>query len=265
MDVPATALRAAVSGAILPGVAVFWAWATDDLVPLATLSTAELQRASRYRSALARREFITGAFIVRIVASRILGTPVGDLEIDRGSAEGSGEIGPPRVTGAPWLSISVTHSAGRVGVAFGAGARVGLDVESVAATCEDSLIGRACSHSEREFLASVSAVSKAREFTRLWCRKEATLKAYGVGLAVPPASLDVLGIRPVVDERDALGIMIAPTAQWLPISEAGRAFASALLAADPAELANEVCVDDLASLPSATAYAPLMMRLARRR
>ena len=142
---------------------------------------------------------------------------------------------------------------------------VGLDVESVAARCEDSLIGRVCSSSERGFLASVSATSKAREFTRIWCRKEATLKAYGVGLAVPPASLDVLGMRPVVDERDALGVAIAPTAEWLPLTKARCAFAPALFAADPAELAAEVCVDELASLSSATSYASLMTGLARHR
>ena len=192
--------------------------------------------------------------MVRAIAGRILDFPSSEVVIDRRSPTRSDEGGPPRVTGASWLSVSVTHSAGRVGVAVASGAKVGLDVEFLGPAPEASLVGRVCSVDERVFLADVPSAHVAGEFTRLWCRKESALKAYGVGLVVPPAAIDVSGTRPAVDGGDSRGFHVGSTAAWLPSSEAGSGFVAALFATASAELVAEVSVDEISSLSSPVKY-----------
>lgn len=242
--------------------AVFWAPA--DARGHTALSVAERERGDGYRSRLARAEFVTGASLVRGIASRVLGVRAEDVEVDRSAVSSGGLpgpprlVGPPRLIGAPWLHLTVTHSAGVVGVAVAAQARIGLDVEEVGAAPGDAELERLCTRAERDLVAANSGETAARRFTRLWCRKESLVKAYGVGLTIPAVSVAVHGSRPHIDDAwlgDArpFGDDDPSTGAWLPIGGPGPSFEAALFAADDAWLVGEYSVDDGGQSLSSTA------------
>lgn len=239
-------------------VVVFWAASDGADVAIPFLSDAEAGRAARYRSTEARLEFVAGAFIVRAVASCLLGVTMGHVVVDRSCPACSEEHGPPRVTAAPWLSVSVTHSSGQVGVAVAAGARVGLDIEQLGAPLQAALIRRVCSVPERKQLAAARPATASADFARIWCRKESLLKAYGVGLSVPPAAVDVSGSRPVMRGDSSLGFDLGACAGWLPMAGPGESFAAALFATDNADLVAEVQIAQLSTPVWDSQYSTLL-------
>jgi 4'-phosphopantetheinyl transferase len=86
----------------------------------------------------------------------------------------------------PGAAVSVSSTPGEVLVALARGTAVGADVERPRAGRE-RLHARVCSPREQAALRDGRA-----SFHMLWTRKEAVLKLLGVGLARPPAMVDVL-------------------------------------------------------------------------
>ena len=84
---------------------------------------------------------------------------------------------------APW-SFNVSHSAGYALLAVGRGGELGVDIEQVRADVDDAAISARYFHAaERAALATLAADARREAFFRCWTRKEAYLKAVGVGLA----------------------------------------------------------------------------------
>lgn len=117
------------------------------------------------------------------------------------SYRGCGE-GPPvvaRGAGKPglggWggdLRFSVAHTSGVVVVAVARGREVGVDVERLGRSPWLSLPPRVLTPRELASLEGLT-VTPADAFLRLWTRKEALLKAAGVGLALDPLLVEVSG------------------------------------------------------------------------
>ncbi|MFJ1804855.1 4'-phosphopantetheinyl transferase superfamily protein [Streptomyces sp. NPDC088157] len=103
-----------------------------------------------------------------------------------GLASGSRSGGPPA------CDFSVTHSGALVGVAVCRGGDVGLDVEESHGDMDvDSAARVALSDAELAALYARPADERRPAFLRTWTRKEAVLKALGVGLGVPPRGLEL--------------------------------------------------------------------------
>ncbi|MEU1188972.1 4'-phosphopantetheinyl transferase superfamily protein [Streptomyces sp. NPDC005859] len=103
-----------------------------------------------------------------------------------GLASGSRSGGPPA------CDFSVTHSGALVGVAVFRGGEVGLDVEESHGDMDvDSAARVALSDAELAALYARPADERRPAFLRTWTRKEAVLKALGVGLGVPPRGLEL--------------------------------------------------------------------------
>jgi 4'-phosphopantetheinyl transferase len=86
----------------------------------------------------------------------------------------------------PGAACSVSSTPGEVVVAIARGTAVGVDVERPRPRRE-ALYARVCSPREQAALGGDDDL-----FHTLWTRKEAVLKLLGVGLARPPATVDVL-------------------------------------------------------------------------
>lgn len=90
-----------------------------------------------------------------------------------------GPLGQPHLPDRPELSISLAHARGAAAASVSRVGPVGIDVEEVAgfdpATAEIVLTAR-----QRDLIAAAPAADRA--FIRLWARKEAVGKAFGVGL-----------------------------------------------------------------------------------
>ncbi len=132
--------------------------------------------------------------LVRVVVGAGIGLPPAQVEIDRTCPECGGAHGKPRLPTAPDVHFSVSHSGDCVTVAVLRGSPVGVDVEEVGrfgVNELDAMAGHTLAPEERAELAQQPADDRARAFTTYWARKEAAVKATGVGIATPLAQLVV--------------------------------------------------------------------------
>ncbi len=91
--------------------------------------------------------------------------------------------GRPRLDGAG-IDASWSHSGERLLVALGHGVQVGADLELLRPRPRAlELAGRFFAGAETRALAALPAAVREEAFVRLWCAKEAVLKAHGRGLA----------------------------------------------------------------------------------
>lgn len=91
--------------------------------------------------------------------------------------------------GMAGLHLSRSAAPGLVAVALCGRNRVGVDVERIRAELvDDDLLALALHPDERAAAPGVDVAA----FFELWTRKEAVLKALGVGLAIRPAALSVM-------------------------------------------------------------------------
>lgn len=82
------------------------------------------------------------------------------------------------------LDCNWSHSGTRLAIALGEGVRVGIDIESPKPRPRALELARRYFHrDEADALAALPAAAREAAFLRLWCAKEAVLKAQGRGLA----------------------------------------------------------------------------------
>lgn len=147
------------------------------------LSAAERVRHDRIAPPDDRARYLTARVLVRATLGEYLGCRPAEVDLVVRCAVCGGPHGKPALSDGS-LQFSLTHAAELVGVAV-ARAPVGLDCESVD-TGHDPAVA-AESLAEEEFAAWSSLPPPARPFAflRYWTRKEAVLKAWGVGLSGP--------------------------------------------------------------------------------
>lgn len=127
----------------------------------------------------------------------------GALALDRDAR------GRPRLGGshAANYDCNWSHSGDGLLLALGTGVRVGADLERVRPRPNAlALAQRFFTAPEARWIASQPEVDRERAFLRLWCAKEAVLKAHGHGLAF---GLDRLRFEP---HRDALRLVMCDPA-----------------------------------------------------
>jgi len=97
----------------------------------------------------------------------------------------------PVVRGCNDLRISVSHTKGALLVALGARCRLGIDIELVGDRGLRNLWHHALTGAELDDLERHECVRRNEVFLGYWTRKEALLKAAGVGLAVEPRLIEL--------------------------------------------------------------------------
>jgi 4'-phosphopantetheinyl transferase len=155
----------------------------------ATLSAPEQERAARFAYPRERNAFVASRGLLRALLPRYAGGTPAALAIE------ADPLGKPRLVGPCGIGrfrFSVAHSGGLWACAVALGREVGLDVEEIRPSRErDSIAERYYSPAERAALASLPEGARERAFHLCWTRKEAWLKARGLGLTVPLDSFDV--------------------------------------------------------------------------
>jgi 4'-phosphopantetheinyl transferase len=168
-------------GSPAPGQVHLWPlWldlAADEQRALqAVLSADELARAARLADPLLRQRFITGRGQLRVLLGRYTGQPAHALAFTYNAH------GRPSLAGSR-LRFNVTHAAGRAICAVAFDIEIGVDVERVQALPElDALARRVMSPLERMMFDELPMSERLMAFHRCWTRKEACLKACGVGI-----------------------------------------------------------------------------------
>jgi 4'-phosphopantetheinyl transferase len=167
---------------------VWWWRPPTRIIPadLALLTTEEFRRAL---SMLAERD--AAAFVhtragARRALAGLLGIAPESVELGRHQCPGCGDFGhgPPRIEAPDVpLAISLSRTADCGVFAVGPGTTIGVDVEAVRPVRQAPLSDSVLTDNESAYLGSL-APGPARDagFHRIWTRKEAVVKAVGLGL-----------------------------------------------------------------------------------
>jgi len=154
----------------------------------AALSADELARAARFHFPRDRARFIAAHAIVRNILGGYLNASPAMLEFS------SNEYGKPALAGN-WrdaLSFNLSHSGELVVIALTRGREVGVDVEEYVPNRADASVAEHFfSPSEVARLHALPESIRPRAFFNCWTRKEAYIKARGMGLSIPLDSFDV--------------------------------------------------------------------------
>ena len=172
---------------------------TDEFAQ--TLSDSEQARAQRFVQPRDRSRFIVGRYAMRCVLSRALNLTPKQVSL------GLGPHDKPVSKDNPSLAFNLSHSQGLGVLALvdhsatvqsmekGAGApeafELGVDIEKAQALSDPQVMFKHCL-CERE-LAGVLALGEHEQravFFEIWVRKEACLKALGVGFEIEPHRFD---------------------------------------------------------------------------
>lgn len=200
----------------------------DKLGPrLRLLDEDEAARASRFHFERHRRRFIAAHGAMRVILGRYLAVPPASYNFI------TNQYGKPALAHShnKGVQFSLAHSH-ELGLLAVARATVGVDIEWMRENLEfDSIARRFFAPGERSRIENLPTLSRHRAFFHVWTRKEAYIKALGVGLLKPLDSFEV-SIDP--EERDFSisedGRMLDWTLRSLPIDEG---YAAALAVASP--------------------------------
>lgn len=178
-----------------------WRAQWPRLSPL--VATAQRQRFATIRDPDRRRDRLLAAALHRWVLSQALGLAPERLPLYRS------HTGQPRLA-LPGLHTSLAHCRGVVAVALCEGGPVGIDVERRDTSSLQSIRDLVCAPGDAEAVQRPGGDADAR-LLALWTRKEAVLKALGLGLARPMGSFAVpeggtLALRNVEGERIELEV-----------------------------------------------------------
>lgn len=162
--------------------------AAGDLRPaLDLLTTSEHARCEALRTAELRRDFVVSRAFLRQLLARRLGLAPGDVPL-REAFSGKPEL---EAVGGRGLRFSTSRSAGLALFAVAVGCEVGVDIEVVSPHGDlVALERRFLSPPEQATLSSLAGIDRTRAVVRFWARKEAFLKATGVGLWAPWPLID---------------------------------------------------------------------------
>lgn len=153
------------------------------------LSDAERARANRYRFLRDRRRFIVARATLRNLLGRYLCIAPEAISLDVGT-NGKPEL--DRTVHRLRLEFNLSHSDELAIYAFALQRPVGIDVEHLDRAVDFLALAEKC-FSDRELavLQELPASAQERAFFNAWSRKEAYLKAAGVGLHFPLRQVEV--------------------------------------------------------------------------
>ena len=150
---------------------------------LALLSPDERERSHRFRFDRDRGRFIQSRAALRTLLGQYLDVAPQNLRFEYNPE------GKPSLKNAPALCFNLSHSATFAAIAVG-GAPVGVDIECLREV-DVNIAEKYFSPDEASSIARLPLESQQEAFFRVWTRKEALVKALGVGLGLALDSFSV--------------------------------------------------------------------------
>jgi 4'-phosphopantetheinyl transferase len=151
----------------------WWSWLPDAY---ALLDAAELRRVQSRRVPTDRDQLALGYSLHRLFLAKALGRDASDVPIGRDAK------GCPRLAGSQ-LTTSLSHADHCVALATATEGPVGVDIElTERAPVVPEIAERVCHPHDMVGLAALPGLARDEALLALWVRKEAYLKAAGIGL-----------------------------------------------------------------------------------
>ena len=173
------------------GIVDIWSWSLDrSLAEISrfcdTFSLDESLRATRFVLERDAMRFSTARGLLRMILSHYLSIPAAAVAITT-NAHGKPQLAPSMYTE---LQFNLSHSGNRAVMAVCDNFSIGIDIEEVRPITED-VAGHFFSSRECAALNALPEEEFVQGFYRCWTRKEAFVKALGMGLIHPLDSFDV--------------------------------------------------------------------------
>jgi 4'-phosphopantetheinyl transferase len=150
-----------------------------------SLSPQERQRAVAFYFSKDRRRYSVCRCLLRKLLGAQLGIPPVAVPLRQGP------YGKPYLIGEE-LQFNVSHTSGVALIALAWGRALGVDVELIRPLPDALEIARSFfSPTELSVLTALPMEQQLKGFFALWCRKEAYIKARGLGLYIPLNSFSV--------------------------------------------------------------------------
>lgn len=138
------------------------------------IDPAEVERAARYRFDHDRERYIIGHGLLRELLGHYLNEDPAQVRIARG------EFGKPYIQGHP-LHFNMSDTKDALLIAFSLDNEIGADIETMNRTVDHQAVSE--HYFTPEEISDIrQATDQKRRFLELWTRKEAVLKASGVGI-----------------------------------------------------------------------------------
>ena len=152
----------------------------------ATLSAEETERIARFHFQADKDRFIAAHGCLRDVLARYVHCEPPELSFS------NGEHGKPSLSSDERIDFNLTHSGDYALIATARGRKVGIDVERIRQGISSHVIARQYfSKAEVAELQALPIEEREVAFFTCWTRKEAYIKAQGLGLTLPLESFDV--------------------------------------------------------------------------
>jgi len=118
------------------------------------------------------------------------------------------------------LTVSISHSQDiSVAVADAGELKLGIDIEKIREFSEET-IKAFMTKTEFSFYRQLSAIDQPAFVTKLWCIKEAILKAQGVGLSLHPARINIdFATDQAITKVSLTGKTILLQTSWTPYAK----------------------------------------------
>lgn len=149
------------------------------------LSAEERGKAWRFRFERDRRAYLVTHSALRSILGLYLGLSATAIRIRANSH------GKPMLFGSRRVEFNLSHSGAITLIALSQ-QPVGIDLERIDTALDwQTLTNAYCHRWEQDYITQGDASTAVRRFYEIWTRKEAYLKAIGLGLALPPESINV--------------------------------------------------------------------------
>jgi 4'-phosphopantetheinyl transferase len=182
-----------------------------DPAPEQVLSDEERTRAEHFRFASDRQRFVAAHAALRQLLAQHTGQPADSLRFAVSA------FGKPSLPDHPRTRFSLSHSQALALIVIGGRGPLGADVELLRTVPDaPTLAERYFTRHENKALAALPAHERDQAFLTCWTRKEACLKAVGLGLMVPPRSFEV-GLAP---DLRSIELPVAGRYLWLVLGPA---------------------------------------------
>lgn len=154
--------------------------------PMSTLDVHERARLRRFTNTADAAAYGFLHVLARQRLGAVLGIAPASVTFDRTCPDCGSGHGAPRLVGEPGVHVSLSRTRALVGVAVSRSGPVGFDLERDADTDFPGFDSVAGHPDEARVRVGLSEVARR---CRSWVRKEAVLKALGVGLRVDPSNV----------------------------------------------------------------------------
>lgn len=162
-----------------------------DVEPRLEFLTAEERVVyDRYRVDFKKIEFLMGRLMLKNVLATALGMEPCDVAFEKNKYGKLFLTPETKERAGRDLFFNLTHGGRVIAMVVTPYAEAGIDVEKVREQHMD-LMKTVFTAEEQAYVSAYDGVDRQREFYQVWTRKEAFVKAVGMGLSIPPDTFAV--------------------------------------------------------------------------